>query len=109
MFRLIKTDLAATGKRKFCDPAPARLFDLRALDALLFERGHFGFQIVAHKVEFVRALPVARMNGGFCGRQAEDEPAMSRIHGFEAEDIAEKRTIGLGVIAVEDDVSAKYQ
>jgi len=37
------------------------------------------------------------MECGFCRRQGEDQPAMTRIHGFEPEDVAEKGAVRLSV------------
>jgi hypothetical protein len=47
------------------------------------------------------------MEGGFRGRQSEEQPTMASIHGFEAEHIPEERAIGLGVLAADDYVCAK--
>ncbi len=46
------------------------------------------------------------MKRGFGGRQREDEPTVTCIHGLEAENIAEKRTVGFGIPGVNYDVSA---
>jgi hypothetical protein len=43
---------------------------------------------------------------GFRGRQGEDQPAVARIDGLEAEDVAEECPVRFGVFAVEDYVSA---
>jgi hypothetical protein len=53
MFRLIKADLASAGKLHLRDGTPSWFLNFRALNALLFEGSHFGFQIVAHEIEFV--------------------------------------------------------
>jgi hypothetical protein len=44
----------------------------------------------------------------FCRRQGEDQPAMTRIHGFESENIAEKCAVRFGVFTVDNHVSARY-
>jgi hypothetical protein len=53
---------------------------------------------------FVIVLCVVK--GGFCGRQGEDQPAVSGVDGGESEDIAEKSAVGFWIFAVEDDVCA---
>ena len=101
MLWLIKADLASTGKPHFCNGAPSLFVNFGALNVLLCEGGHFGFQVVAHEIEFVGTILIGRVECGFCRRQGEDQPAMTRIHGFEAEDVAEKGAVCLGVFAVE--------
>jgi hypothetical protein len=44
---------------------------------------------------------------GFGRRQGEDKPAVTRVHGFEAEDVTEERSVCFGVFAVENYVSAR--
>src|SRR5229473_685380 len=106
MLWLIKADLASTGKPHLRNGTPSWFQNFRALDALLCEGSHFGFQIVAHEIEFVGATLIGGVDCGFSRRQGEDEPAMTRIHGFETEDIAEKCAVRLGVLTVDNYVSA---
>jgi hypothetical protein len=40
---------------------------------VLREESHFGFQIVAHEIEFVDTILVGRVECSFGGRQAEDQ------------------------------------
>jgi hypothetical protein len=46
------------------------------------------------------------MECGFSGRQGEDQPAVTGVDKFKAEDVAEKCAIRLGFFAVDDNVSA---
>src|ERR1700674_4790555 len=85
MLRLIEADLASTGKPHLRNGTPSCFLNFRALNVLLRERSHFGFQIVAHEIEFVDTILIGRVKCGFCRRQGEDQPAMTRIHGFEPE------------------------
>jgi len=107
MLRLIQADIAASGKPYLRDGTPSRFLDFRAFDALLCEGSYFGFQIVAHEIEFVGAASIGRVDCGFCRRQGEDQPTMARIHGFETEHVAEKRAVRLGVLTVDDYVSPR--
>jgi len=107
MLRLIKADLASTGKPHLRNGTPSFFLNFRALNVLLREGSHFGFQIVAHEIEFVDAILIGRVESGFCRRQGEDQPAMTRIHGFEPEDVTEKCAVRLGVFTVHNYVSAR--
>src|SRR5215471_17004843 len=97
---LIKTNAATTGKPHLGNGTPSRLLHFRALNTLLRERSHVGLQIVAHEVEFV-GIVLRRMKCRFCRRQGEDQPAVTRIHRFELENVAEKGAIRFSVLAVD--------
>ena len=97
MSRLIKADLASTGKPHLRNGTPSRFLNLRALNVLLREGSHFGFQIVAHEIDFLGATLIGRVDCGFCLRQCEDQPAVTRIHRCELENVAEKCSVRLGV------------
>ena len=105
MFWLIEANIASTGKLQLRNEAPSRFLNFRVRNILPGERSHFSFQIVAHEIEFVDTFR-RRVECGFCRRQGEDQPAMTRIHGFEPEDVAEKGAVRLSVFAVENYVSA---
>src|SRR5258708_30262168 len=53
MLRLIQVDVASTGQAHLCNGTPSFFLNLRARNVLLRQRGHFGFQVVAHQIEFV--------------------------------------------------------
>jgi len=107
MLRLIKADLASTGKPHLRNGTPSFFLNFRALNVLLREGSHFGFQIAAHEIEFVDTILIGRVECGFGRRQGEDQPAMTRIHGFEPEDVTEKCAVRLGVFTVDNYVSAR--
>jgi hypothetical protein len=86
---------------------PPFFLNLGALHAFLRERSDFGFEIVAHEVKLVGTILIGRMEGGLCGRQREDQPAIACIDGFEAEDVAEKYAVGFGILTLDNDVSAR--
>ena len=90
MFRLIKVDVASTGKPYSRDGTPLRFLNFGAHDIFLRERSHFGFQIVAQEIEFMDTILIRRVECGFGRRQGEDQPAMAGIHGWKAENVAEK-------------------
>src|SRR5215469_1321615 len=106
MLGLIEADVTTTWKSHLSNGTPSCLFNLRACNTLLCERSHLGFQVVAHEVEFVDIV-FRRMECGFCQRQGEDQPAITSIHRFEPEDVAEKSTVCLSVPAVNNYVSAR--
>jgi hypothetical protein len=104
---LIEADLAATGKPHFRDGTPSSFLNFRTLHTLFRERSHFGFQIVAHEIEFVDSTLLGRVECGFCRRQGENQSAMAGIHGFETEDVAEKSAVRLGILAVNNYMSTR--
>jgi hypothetical protein len=55
----------------------------------------------------VDATRIGRVDCGFRRRQGEDQPAVTRIYGFETEDITEERAVRIGVFAVENYVSTR--
>ncbi len=85
MLWLIKAELASTRKPHLGNGTPGCFLNFRTLNVLLREGSHFGFQIVAHEKEFVDAVFIGGVECGFCRRQGEDQPAMTRIHGVEPE------------------------
>jgi hypothetical protein len=107
MLGLIKADLASTGKPHLCNRTPSLFLNFRALNALFFEGTHLDLQIVTHEIEFVGTTLIGRVDCGFCRRQGENQPAMTCIHESETEDIAEEGAVGLGILTVDNYVSAK--
>src|SRR5713226_4699333 len=107
MLRLIKADLASTGKPHLCNGTPSYFLNLRALHIFLRQRSHLGFQIVAHKIKFVDAILFGRVECGLCLRQGEDQPAVTCIHGLEPQHVAEKGAVRPSIFAVNNHVSAR--
>lgn len=107
MLGLIKTDFASTGKPHLRDGTPSLFLNFRTLNALLFEGSHLNLQILTHEVKFVRTTLIGRVDCGFSGRQGENQLAMTCIHRFETEDIAEEDPIGVGILTVHNYVSAR--
>jgi len=106
MLGLIQANLSPTRKTPLGNGAPSWFLNFRAFNTLICEGSHFGFQIFAHEIEFVGTL-IGRVDRGFPRWQSEDQPAMTRIQVLEIEDIAEKCAIRLGVLTVDDYVSAR--
>ena len=88
MLRLIKADLASTRKPHLGNGTPSCFLSFRALNALLGEGRYFGFQVIAHEIDFLGATLIGRVDCGFCLRQCEDQPAVTRIHRCELENVA---------------------
>jgi hypothetical protein len=108
MLGLIQPDLATAGEPYLRDGAPSCLMHFGAYSVLLRQGGHLGPEIVAHEVEFMGAtIVIRRVECGLCWWEGEDQPTMTGIDGLKAEDIAEERSVRLGVFAVDDCVSAK--
>ena len=109
MARLIDAQLASAWKRHVCEESPALILNGTARDARGFHLFDERLDVGAHQVELVPAVLIRRMNGYFRWRQSEDQPSVSDIDVRKAEDIAEERAIGLGVLAVDDRMSAGEQ
>ena len=107
MIRLIKVNLASAGKLNLRNGTPSCFLNFRALNVLLRQKSHFGFQIVAHEIEFVDTILIGRMECSFSPRQRKDQPAMTSIHRFEPEDVAEKCAVRLSVFTVNNYVSPR--
>jgi hypothetical protein len=75
----------------------------------LFESLDCGLEVVAHQIEFVRAILLRRVDGQLGRRESENEPAFTRVHVRELQDVAEELAVRLGVTAIEDDVCPGYQ
>ena len=105
MLRLIEADLASTGQLHLGNGSPSCFLNGRTLNVFLREGGNFGFQVVAHEIEFVdNTTFVGRMECGFCRRQSEDQPAMACINRLKSEDVAKEGAVSLGVLGVDDDM-----
>src|SRR5580692_3541290 len=107
VLRLVQMDIASAGKRDRRYRTPPCFMNFGGLHAFRRERSDFGFQFVAHEVKLVGAILIGRMEGGLGGRQREDQPAVPRIDGFEAEDVAEKGAVSFGILTLDNYVSAR--
>ena len=107
MLRLIKANATSARKLHFCNGTPPFFLNFRAFHVLLGEGHHFGFQIVAQKIKFVDTIVVGRMECRFRRGQGEDKPAVTGIHGLEAEYVAKKGAVSVGIFAVKNHVSAR--
>src|SRR5258707_7073733 len=107
MLRLVETDFASAGKPDHGDRAPSGFLHFRTADTLRRECRDLGLEIVTHEIELVLVTSFGGMNCHFCRRQREDEPSMASVHGGESENVPEEGTIGLRILAVDDDVRAK--
>src|SRR5215471_1399561 len=54
----------------------------------------------------MQVVLVGRMHCDLGWRQREDQPAVTGVHRLVLQHVAEKRSVSLGVLAVDDDVSA---
>jgi hypothetical protein len=49
---------------------------------------------------------IGRVNAGLGGRQRKDEPAAADVDGAKVENITEKGSVGLRVVAIQEDMRA---
>lgn len=62
-------------------------------------------KVVADEIQLLRPVLLGRMEGHFCRRQREDQPAAARVDRWQSEDIAKERPVGLGISSVDDHVA----
>src|SRR5258707_1603648 len=106
MLWLIQTNFPSAGYLHFRNRAPSRFFHFGELHTHFAEWGHFRFQVVAHEIEFMRAILSGRVECGLPRWQREDQPAMTCIHGLEPENVPEEGAVRFCIFAVNNDVSA---
>src|SRR6266850_6955215 len=106
MLRLVDAEFPAAWQRKPRDRAPALLVDGRALHVLLLHLGDERLHVVAHQEELVYVVLVARMHCDLGWRQREDQPPVTSVDRLVLQYVAEERSVSLGILAVDDDVSA---
>ena len=88
-------------------PKPALVMPRGEIHAFALQLRDSGLQVVAHEVERMPAIlriGTGGMNAKLGGRQREDEPTMSGIHGRKSEDVAKEGTIRFRVPAIDDSV-----
>src|ERR1700680_4866601 len=107
MFRLIKANAASAGELHLGDGAPPFFVNFRALNVLLREGSHLGFQIVAQEIKFVDTIVIGRMKSRLRRRQSKDQPAVTSIHGLETQDVAKEGAVRVGGFSVKNHVSAR--
>ena len=106
MARLVQADGAAAREWNLGYRAPPCFFNLRADHPPVRERSHLRRQIIRHQVELSSGR-LSRMHCDFCGWQREYQPPTTRVDGLEAKHFRQERPIGLGVLAIHDDMSTK--
>lgn len=107
MKRLVKSDVSAAGQRNGSGLAPVRGLDLGALSASGLEGSDFGVKIVAHQVQhsaeqlvagvLLAEISIRGMDGGFCRRQAEDQPSCTDVQRTKSKNVAKEGSVGLGM------------
>ena len=85
--RLVDAELAAAGQRHLREEAPALVADGAAAHLAAGEVRDQRRHVVAHQVELVDVVLLGRVDGHLRGRQAEDQPAVARVHAGKARDV----------------------
>ncbi len=105
MLWLVQSNRTTTGKLHPGNRTPSYFLNLRTLNIFPGKERHLRFQIVANEIELVAAILIRWMECGLCWRQGEDQPTMTRIDGFEPENVAEECTVRVRVFAVDNYMS----
>jgi len=104
--RLVDAELAAARERDRREQAPSEVSDGRAGDSLFLHRRDERPDVVAHQVELVHVVLLARVHGDLRRGQPEDQPSAADVEVREADHVAQKRAVGLRVGAVENRMGA---
>ena len=107
MRRLVQPNFAASRKLDLCNRSPSFFVDSRASDAFSRQDLHLGLKVFTHEIEFVAIVFFGRMEGCFGWRESEDQPAVTSVDGSHSQHIAKEDAVGLGVLAVDDDVCTR--
>src|SRR5579863_1166083 len=103
MLRLIKTDLATSGKLDLGDRTPSLVLNVGARHTFSLELGDLGLEIVTHEIQFVPIILaglLVRMKRGLRWRQCKNQPSTACIYRLESENIPEEGAIRFRVFAV---------
>src|SRR4051812_6795943 len=102
MLRLIQAH-SATAWQEQCRYLPPALFvHASALHTLGLQLRHGDRKVIAHQVEFGPLVARSWVERRLTRRKRKDQPPMPCIDRVKAKHVAEKITISLGVLAVED-------
>jgi hypothetical protein len=107
MFRLIQADVPASREADPGERSPPFFLNGRADDVFPRQRVHLGFQVGAHEIELVAIVLFCWMKGCLRRRQREDQPAVPRIDGCQPQHTAKEDAVGLGILAINDDMRAR--
>src|SRR5262249_36822527 len=99
---LIDTELSTSRQRDLREQTPTLVLNGRARNAPLLHRGDELLDVVAHQIELVDVVILRGVDGHFCRRQTEDQPAFAHIDVRHPEHLAQKGAIGLRLLAVND-------
>src|SRR5712691_11135699 len=104
--RLIKSERSAPRQFNAGKSSPGLLRGFFTRSAGLFQRKHFGIEIIGHQIKFMHVVLIGWMNRHFRWRKPENQPPLVNIHIFELQDILEERFVRFGILGINDDVCA---
>src|ERR1035437_2152429 len=106
MARLVEPKVPAAGQRHMREQAPALVLYRRAGRTVLRQLLNHGLDIGTHQIELMDVVAVRRMNGDFRWGKAENKPPMPGVDAGELEEIAQKGTVWLRILAVDNRMRA---
>ena len=98
MARLIKPERSAARQFDAGQSSPGLLRGFFTRGAGLFQRCHFGIEIIGHQIKFMHVVLIGRMNRHFRRRKLEDQPSLVNVDIFELQDILDERLVRFGII-----------
>lgn len=99
-------ELAAPRQGDVRQDPPALIIRRGAGDLTLFHLRNELLDVIRHQIQLVQIVLLRRVHRHLGGRQPEDQPAAAHVHVLELEHVAQQRAIGLGILAIDDCVSA---
>src|SRR5439155_26766090 len=85
---------------------PTLVVHRAALDTALLHLRHERLDVIAHQIELVHIILFPRMHRDLGRRKAEDQPSSPHVDARQLQDIEQKLAVGIGILAVDDRVSA---
>src|SRR5260221_12342219 len=108
MIRLTQTDPTPARKVDMHKGAPSSLCRRVKSNVVRLQRCKNGLQVWAHEIQLVRGVSLCRVHRKLGRWQREDQPTAASVDGRELKDVAEKCTVSVDVLAVDNDMCAVY-
>jgi hypothetical protein len=104
MFRLVNTDLSASGKRQGSNLAPTLFVYVRDRHVLCFEIAQCSSEVIAHEEKFMPVVLLGIVERGLKWRHSENQPAVASINAGKLEHIAKENPAGFGILGIDNDM-----
>jgi hypothetical protein len=103
---LIHTKFSTAGEPNLRTLSPAQGLDRAACNVFLLHGCQKYIDVFTGQVDFVNIVLSRRMNRQLCGRESEDEPAITDVYMRKPEYVSQEGAVGLRFLAIDDGVGA---